>query len=134
MSSKIISGWIPRLQSRFLRVHPWLNFLPSLDFFPRAPLPPFTRRHPKPFFEHRVEQAEMTVAAVEGDVDDLGVRLRQQLPRPLQPQLNLPRPQRHTKLLPEQPAEMTLTAMQLPRQLPPLASRQLRLQHVPHHL
>ena len=100
----------------------------------RVPLPPFARGQPEPLLEHRVEQAEMPVAAVVGDVDDFGVRVREQLLRALQAQLDLPRPQRHPKLRAEQAAEMPLAAMQPRRQFAQRTSRQIHLQHLPDDL
>ena len=65
----------------------------------------------------------MPVAAFVGDVDDLGVGIREQLPGALQAQFGLARAQRHAELLAEQPAEMPLAAMQLRRQFRQRARR-----------
>ena len=80
-------------------------------------LAPFAGCEAETFFEHGVEQAEVPVAAVVGDVDDFGVGVREQLPRALESQFNLPRPEGHAEFLAEQAAEMAFTAMKLPGQV-----------------
>src|ERR1017187_2099736 len=98
--------------------------------FAHVLLPPFTGRHTKSFFEHHIEKAEVLVAAVVGDVDDFGVRVREQLPCALESQFNLARAQRHAELLAEQAAEMSFAAIELPGQVAQRALGQFGLRHL----
>ena len=92
---------------------------------------PFGRRQAKPFFEHGMEQAEVAVAAVVGDVDDFGMGIRQQLACALQAQFDLPRVKRHAEFLAEQAAEMPFAAMQLPGQFRQRMFGQFGFSHLP---
>ena len=80
-------------------------------------LPPFAGREAETFFKHGVEKSQMPVAAFVGDVDNLGIGIRQQLARALEAQLNLARAQRHAEFLTEQTAEMTFAAMEMAGQI-----------------
>lgn len=77
---------------------------------------PFDRCQAKAFFEHGIEQTEMPVAAVVGNVDDFGIGIREQLARPLEAQFDLPGMERHAEFLPEQAAEVAFATMELPGQ------------------
>ena len=64
------------------------------NIFWRILLTPFTGRDAKTFFEHGVKQAEVPVAALVSDVDDLIVRTERDIEPTgyaLKPQFNLPR-------------------------------------------
>src|SRR5579863_6121287 len=77
---------------------------------PTATLPPRRRRYAEVFLEHGGEQSRMLEVTVHADVDDLGVRLQQQQPRPVQAEVNLFGEEADAKPRLEQPAEMTHAA------------------------
>ena len=97
--------------------------------FAEALLPPFAGRHSETFLEHHVEQAEVLVAAVVGDVDDFGVRVREQLAGVLEAQFNLARAERHAEFLAEQAGKMAFAAIELPGQVAERALGEFGLRH-----
>ena len=83
-----------------------------LELAPGSPAP-FAGRHAEALLEHGVEQPQVPIAAFVGNTDDLGVGLLQQLLGAEQTGLRLPNPERDTELVMEEPAQVTLAALQM---------------------
>src|SRR5262249_15446225 len=95
---------------------------------------PLGRSHFVASFKESVKEAEITVAALKGHIDDFAFGLQQQLTGDIQAQFRLPCPRRSPEVPAEQPAEMGPGAAAQFPQLLWTVMEQFHLRHSPDQL
>jgi hypothetical protein len=95
---------------------------------------PFAGGHAEAFFKPGVEQTQVVVAAIEGNIDDFGIGADEQVPGALEAELDLAGAEGDAELLAKEAAEMAFAAMEAAGEGGEGMGGELALRHLPDKL